>query len=205
MGYKYDVFLSYKQKSLFGQWTQEVFYPEFEITLPEALGREASVFIDKQGISTGTSLAPAIKHAIAHSRCLVAVWSSEYFRSDWCKRELYVMLQRERLLGYRTSERPSGLVLPIKVFDGEHFPKITDDIFQRDFTECAYRGKAFFNTEKYLVLQEKVRIFSYDVAKAIRACPAWCEAWIEDTTFDNLITEDFSVDTSSSFLSLDMG
>jgi hypothetical protein len=93
--------------------------------------------------------------------------------------------------------------LPIKVFDGEHFPKITDGIFQRDFGECAYRGKAFFYTEKYLVFQDKVRKFSYEVANAIDTCPEWCETWVEDTTFDDLIPEDFSVDRRSPFPGLD--
>jgi hypothetical protein len=205
MGYKYDVFLSYKRGRPFGEWTQKHFYPEFKGILAEALGREdVKIFVDTGEISSGDTLPPRIKSAIAHSRCLVAIWTPLYFTSGWCQRELSVMLKRERLLGYRTAERPEGLIIPIKVFDGDRFPRFTNNIFQRDFSEYAVLGEGFFKTEKYVNFQFAVRDFSFEVAKAIENSPIWRKEWIEDLTFNDLINEDFSISYGVPFPDLDI-
>jgi len=38
------------------------------------------------------------------------------------------MMHRERKLGYRTTERPGGLIVPVNVFDGDFFPDQTRHI-----------------------------------------------------------------------------
>jgi len=133
MVYEYDVFYSYKTGFPFGDWVHEHLLPFLESYLGNALNRNVNLFVDRNGISSGDAWPERIKRALAHSRCLVAVWAPLYFNSLWCRYECAVMLYRERQLGYRTINNPSGLILPINVFDGEHFPDFAQEIQWLDY------------------------------------------------------------------------
>jgi len=111
MGYEYDAFVSYKRGFPFGDWVHETFLPLFEPLLVNALNQpSAKVFVDTAEIRPGESWPISLKNALAHSRCLVAIWSPSYFHSESCKRELSVLLRRERQEGYRTLQKPNGLI-----------------------------------------------------------------------------------------------
>lgn len=205
MDYMYDVFISYRQARLFGRWVHETFLELFEDYLAEALNKpKAAIFIDREEIRSGETLPARIKVALAHSRCMVAIWVPSYFHSPWCQRELSTMLRREHLLGYRTPGKPGGLVLPIRLFDGEYFPEFTKHILQFDCTRFARVGNGFLDSPRYLEFQDKLITWVSDVAQTIKSAPNWQPSWLDDPSFDDLI-EGFVTPSVTFFPGLDMG
>jgi hypothetical protein len=123
MAYKYDIFLSYANQFPFNKWTRERLLPLIDTYLTNELNRQAKIFFDKAEIAAGDAWPEQLKNALAHSRCLVAVWSPSYFTSKWCTSECAVMLNREMKLGYRKAQNPKGLILPLTIYDGDRFPE----------------------------------------------------------------------------------
>ena len=114
MAYQYDVFISYKSESK--DWVLKAFLPLFERHLQEALGgRKPSIFMDMQRIENGDAWRNTLRYALAHSRCVVAVLTPSYFHSEWCTKELSVMLHRAKQHGLLTKEIPGGLIAPLCV------------------------------------------------------------------------------------------
>src|SRR6266481_7597971 len=98
MSYEFDVFLSYRNEKPSGTWVHDHFLPYFRPALAEALVRPAEIFVDRTGIHSGQKWPARLKQALAHSRCLIGVWSPMYFRSEWCQCESAVMRHRESKL-----------------------------------------------------------------------------------------------------------
>jgi hypothetical protein len=179
MPYKHDVFLSYPH-GFIEVWVSERFLPLFRWHLESALGRPADIFIDREGISTGDSWPLRLKSALAHSRCIVPVWSPTYFGSIWCMTECCVMLDRERQFNYRTTNKPEGLVLPVNVSDGQGFPTFAKAIQYFDCRDYVIVGPGFINTDTYVEFQLKMKNWAPEVAKAILRAPRWRREWIND-------------------------
>ncbi len=193
MGYKWDVFLSYPHASPSGEWVHETFFPLFSFYLRNALNRPAtSIFIDREGIDPGDSWPYTLQLALAYSRCLVAIWLPDYFHSTWCTRELMVMLYREKQLGYRTRMNSKGLVLPVKVFDGDHFPRFAQRIEHFNCTRFFKVGKGFKNSELYLDFQDELASWTYKVAEAIKIVPEWKSEWLNDSDHHDLFPEELT-------------
>jgi hypothetical protein len=187
MPYTYDVFLSYSHDYPFGQWVSDPFLPLFKGYLKAALNREPDLFVDREGIDAGSTWELKLKYALANSRCLVGVWSPNYFLSRWCKFECVVMLHRESRLGYRTRNRPGGLVIPVSVHDGEKFPDYARSIQFPDWRRYARVGEGFKKTEAYSEFQEKVSEFADAVARAVENAPPWDESWLSDEWFGEAV------------------
>jgi hypothetical protein len=190
-GYEYDVFLSYKRDDLMDGWLDDHFVPFLRTFVSNALARSVRIFIDRDGIDTGDSWPLRLGHALSRSRCLVGIWSPLYFQSSWCRRECAVMMNRERRLGFRTSSNPGGLVVPVNVFDGEHFPDVAGRIQCLDCRQYWIVGEGFRKTERYVDFQDVMREWANDVAKAVSSAPPWQpnwthKQWIEVT--DTLLT-----------------
>ncbi|MEW5958465.1 MAG: toll/interleukin-1 receptor domain-containing protein, partial [Chloroflexota bacterium] len=179
MNYEYDVFLSYIRDFPFGHWVHETFLPLFQPLLSQALNRPANIFIDTKKISPGDAWHSRLKYALAHSRCLVAVWSPSYFSSPWCSFELSVMLERESQLGYRSDQNPKGLIIPVRVFDGEHFPDFAQRIHCLDCSNFARVGPAFRKTKKFIKFQDELFEWVPLVAKTIDQAPIWRQEWLD--------------------------
>jgi TIR domain len=105
-GYVHDIFISYRHMGPAHTWVTEYFFPLLKKWLPDYIpsnynfDEEKSIFIDQQ-IETGSSWPIRLNEALHTSRCLLPIWSPQYFRSDWCKAELHTMLEREKMLGLR--------------------------------------------------------------------------------------------------------
>jgi hypothetical protein len=183
MAYKYDVFLSYVTESPFGEWVHEHLMPFFKPYLKNTLNQEVNIFVDRDEIYSGDAWPERIKNALAHSKCMVAIWSPSYFNSTWCKLECNVMLHREKKLGYRTIKNPRGLVLPINIFDGEHFPYYTRRIQYLDCRNFFRVSPGFRKTERYVDFQDLLIKWVYAVANSIKNAPPWSEKyeiWLDD-------------------------
>lgn len=190
MGYKYDVFISYSRDYPFSEWVREPFLPLFEGYLKAALNREPSIFTD-QDIPTGYAWEATLKNALAHSRCLVGIWSPNYFQSSWCKYEYFVMLYRQRELKYGTNQNPSGLIVPVTVHDGDKFPKYAREIQFKDWENYAMIGAGFRETKTFVDFQLTMREWTKEVAEAVENAPDWNEDWLNDKWLGDTIEQHF--------------
>lgn len=177
MGYEYDIFISYRNDKFFSEWVYNVLYETLEPLLKNELNQsEVRIFMDKEEIRTGDEWSNRIKRALVRSRCLVPVFIPNYFHSEWCVRELSVLLHRQTALKYNTLNNPSGLVLPIHLFDGEHFPELAKDIQGKNF-------KSYFRPNLTGDLQNKFFAEMIEwvkiIADAVKNAPAWNDDWLK--------------------------
>lgn len=187
MAYEYDIFLSYTRRGPLGDWVNEYFLKFFEPFLENALG-SANLFVDKKEIKSGDSWPERIKKALCKSKCMVAICSPAYFKSQWCVNEYRIMLNREKRLGYQTTENPKGLILPVVVFDGNNFPEFAQRKQHLDCRNFARVGQGFAKTERYVEFQDKIISWVEEVAKAVENAPPWEERWYTKEWLDDLIS-----------------
>jgi hypothetical protein len=184
MGYEYDLFLSYQREFPFDQWVGEHFLPFLRPLVENALNRPLSLFVDKSGIQAGDAWPKRLQRALACSRCLVPVWSPIYFHRPWCRRECAVMMKRERHLGLRSIECPRGLVLPVRVFDGDYFPEAARQVQSLDCIPYFLVDDGFRRTELYVQFQQTLARWAAEVATAIEQAPDWSKEWLEASWLD---------------------
>jgi hypothetical protein len=189
--YLYDVFLSYTHAPPFGPWARGGFLDLFEQYLRNALFRHPNIFYDATDIKHGDAWPLRIKRALAASRCLVAVWSPDYFISEWCVRECCVMLTREQKLGYRTINNPSGLIVPVRVFATEHLPeairKLIDDTHYLDAQDYTSSVENYKATPEYGALEKELKKWVFKVADVINKAPAWENDWLSPPFIDDAL------------------
>jgi hypothetical protein len=178
MDYEHDIFVSYMHDGQMQGWVGQHLVPFLESFVGNALNRPTKIFVDRAGIRTGDSWPSRLQRAIARSRCMVAVWSPLYFHSEWCRREAAAMLYREAQCGFRTADRPGGLIIPINVFDGQFFPRRAKEIQWLDCRKYWIVGEGFIKTERYVEFQDVLRTWADDVAIAIETAPEWDAAWL---------------------------
>jgi hypothetical protein len=189
LGYEWDVFISYERASPMGGWVTDHLKPFLNTFVGNELNRPARIFLDQAGISTGQAFDAVLRNALGCARVLVPVLTPLYFHSVWCRRECAIMLHRERQLAYRTAARPDGLVVPIKVFDGIHFPPPVQQIQSFDLRDYWIEGPAFRTSLLYVEFQTLLKQLAADVAVAISRAPAWHESFTS-VTFLDVATDD---------------
>lgn len=180
MDYEYDVFLSYKSGKIYGRWVLEVFFDFFKENLEQSLGYETNIFIDKNSIEDGDEWQARIKNSLIKSKCVVAVLSPLYFKSEWCKRECATILFREEKLGYRSITNPSGLFSAVVLHDGDMFPQQIKNVQSRLWHDYALVGKGFENTEIFIDFQKELKKFANNVASLIKSAPPFSNEWLDD-------------------------
>jgi TIR domain len=177
MAYQYNVFLSYRRRTPVGDWVHNHFYPQLRAWLGTTLGQEdPGIFVDQQGIPTGATWPAVLRNALKASRCLVSVWSPDYFRSDWCVAEHASMRAREQRMGLRTDLDPSGIIYPV-VFFGETFPAETSNIQRRDLRPWNIPAKSFEQTVGYVAFIQEIQHVCNEIADMITRAPAWQDDW----------------------------
>ncbi|MDH4033272.1 MAG: toll/interleukin-1 receptor domain-containing protein, partial [candidate division Zixibacteria bacterium] len=127
MDYEYDIFISYPHKDHDEDWLTKFFLPEVKRCALEELGRELKEFVDRTGIHAGGSWPATLKRALATSRVLLPIWSVAYFKSPWCMNECSVMRHREKQLDLGTVVNVRGVIVPVRLFDGKHYPPFAKD------------------------------------------------------------------------------
>ncbi len=179
MSYQYDVFLSYNRKFPHGQWVDEIFYPLFVPYLEDALNQKVLIFKDTEEINTGSAWPHRLKNAAVHSKCMVSIFSPAYFLSEWCMKEFAIMFYRQKQLGYLTQKNPDGLIVPVKIFDGEHFPEYANFLQMLDCRDLFLVGEGMKQAKSYMDLQTRLQRWVYNVAKVIKNAPEWDNQWLE--------------------------
>lgn len=119
--YEHHVFVSYRHSDdEWVRWTKENFVRALRSLLRIRLGA-VSVYHDDQ-IEVGEEWPSHLARNLARSRLLVAILSRDYFMSEWCRLELAMMHERQRLERLRDVTWSEGLILPVVLDDGECFP-----------------------------------------------------------------------------------
>jgi hypothetical protein len=191
MAYNYDVFLSYNRSHFpHGNWVRNAFFPLFESYLSEALNKDVEIFIDTEAISSGQAWEAKIRQALIHSRVMVSVFSTAYFRSEYCKKEFAAIDYRQRKCGYMTVDNPNGLIVPLKIFDGDLFPKyITANTHIQDFNRFALDGIETSRPPIYFEFQEELKKWTEHVRIAHENSPEWNEDWKQPNWIDDSWTD----------------
>lgn len=120
--YQYDIFISYSRTDDdWIRWTREIFAKTLTTLLQPLLAANVRIFIDNQ-IETGGNWPDKLLYAHASSRMMIPILSRAYFSSNWCRLELALMLERERLYGYGMAKNKNSLIVPFVIDDGDSFP-----------------------------------------------------------------------------------
>lgn len=210
MAYKYDVFISYPRgkdketgkKSIIENWVNEIFYPILKDRLQNSYHRDVKIFIDKKEISTGTPWREYTINAVARSRCLIAIWSSWYFRKEWCQLELSMMLYRAKMLKQLNPEKVYRLILPICACDGICFPEWANDIQQRMWNQYVRENTdGYRQSQRYLDFQDEMDYWvQNEVVKTINQSPKWNKVWLDKDCINAGIKEiNFSAKLKKNF------
>lgn len=172
--YVYDIFISYRREPPVLDWVRNHFYPLLDQWLPNftPVTQRPKIFIDWQ-IETGAKWPAALKNALKVSRCLIPVWTPEYFRSEWCVAEWKTMIKREQLCRRGTTQNPLGLIYPVIFSDGEHFPTGALDTQHKDLREWNYQYPVFRETAGYLAFDRAIQQLSQELANFIQRAPTW--------------------------------
>jgi TIR domain len=173
--YIYDFFLSYRRHAPVGDWVKYHFYPLLNRWLAQSMPEDPKIFIDFNDIDTGSNWSARLRNGLKSSRCLIAVWSPDYFRSSWCLAECHSMMAREQVLGFRTDANPAGLIYPVVFSDGVHFPKEFQQIQQKNLKPWAISSLAFAETKEFVELEREVKQIAEELSAMLQHCPEWQE------------------------------
>jgi TIR domain len=175
MSYDYDVFVSYRRAGNARKWVKNHFVPTLEDCLAYELISPPRVFADSQ-LESGTTWPPDLGQKLGASRMLISLWSKEYLNSKWCSMELAHMLAREKELGFRTAEKPGGLIAIAVIHGDEELPKPLGAIqtFQiRDYFNTRMR----VDSELAEQLEKALRAEAPTLAKIISLAPEFQVNW----------------------------
>lgn len=171
--YRHDVYLSWRRAEPVHGWFRRYFFPEFEARLRSTLGHEPRVFVDHRGVETGDDWEARLAKELRGACLLVPIWEPQYFRSPWCVAELEYMADRERFLGYRTADRPEGIILPLVVQDGRHFADWLDRVQVQRLEGVLTDAGAFRESSRYLDFVDGVQRLCDAVEVALERAPPW--------------------------------
>lgn len=174
MDYAWDVFLSYPRRDPVGPWVQEQFYPLLKRWLGAAMTAPPRIFIDNQ-MEDGTHWPSNLSDSLLRSRYMIAIWAPPYFGSAWCMAEWESMAAREELLGLGRGAA-TGLVHPLRYFDGESFPAKAKQLQTPDYSPYSSLppGK---RSRLYQKFEAEVQALSLTVAARLASIPPWSANW----------------------------
>jgi len=174
MSYQHDVFISYRRQELWTPWARDHFKRLLEAYLQSELGVPPDIFVDER-INVGADWVDQLGEHLARSKVLVAIFSGDYFGSDWCLHELDLMLGRSKAASQ--DDQHVYLIIPVVVHDGEHIPPEAQRI---QSTDMAKFRNPFLNkeTQDYQDFATAMGKLAPQIARAIRSAPAFDNKWI---------------------------
>lgn len=181
--YRYDVFVSYKReprdKQLVTPWLRQVL-DRIEYWLRQEMGgQRIEIFFDEESIEVGNDWPNVIRDALLSAKCLLPVWSPEYFHSAWCVAEWRSFLTREKLISERT-RAACRLIAPIKFHDGSWFPVEANSVQQLDLSPYTATTQAFWTSHRADELDQKIIRFAPSLARVVTNAPPYEPDWPVD-------------------------
>lgn len=174
--YRYDAFISYSHHPIVKPWVNQYFHPLLERWLALKLGRRsADVFIDRIGIKPGERWPARLRNALKVSKCLVPVFTGDYFSSPWCSCEWTSFIERENALGL--DQLPESLIIPVIHDDGRWLPDRAKEYEPLDFSDCRTIMPKFEYHNDFRVLETKIEQLAEAVADVINNSPPYDPNW----------------------------
>jgi len=167
MTYRHHVFVSYRREDRWTPWTRDYFKRELTAYLQQELQEKPDVFVDER-IHFGADYVATLGDSLAHSMAMVAIFSADYFTSQWCLHELDLMLDR-------TGGVP-GLVVPVVVHDCDNLPPPVSRMQCADL-KLFRITRMFLEGQTYQDFSAAVGKIAPDLCRAIRAAPAFDATW----------------------------
>jgi hypothetical protein len=115
MAYTHDVFISYRRHAMWTPWVRDKVKPLLDGYMTQELGRQVDIFVDER-IDPGVDWPHALGTSLASSRVMFAIFSGDYFGSEWCLHELDLMHQRQQCYP------GTAVIIPVIGHDGELIP-----------------------------------------------------------------------------------
>jgi len=137
---------------------------------------EDNIFIDMQ-IETGVSWPIRLKEALRTSRCLLPIWSPQYFRSKWCLAELHTMLEREKILGMRKDHNWSGIIYPVVFKSACLIPPEYRTIQREDLSHLGICASSFRDSPLFQDLETGIQQICDNLRPMILGAPDWQDNW----------------------------
>jgi len=181
--YRYDLFISYKREPkdnrLVTPWLRQVLNRIVYWVGQDMGGAPVEVFFDEKSIETGKVWPDYIRDALLAAKCLLPIWSPQYFHSPWCMAEWKSFLMRERLLA--DGGGPAcRLIFPIKFHDGLWFPEEARRIQQLDLSSFTATTPAFWATQRADELDQLIMSATGQLARLISQAPPYAADWPVD-------------------------
>lgn len=173
MTYEFDIFVSYRRTDTIGRWVKNHFVPRLQERLNEVAPKDIQIFCDYK-MADGVNFPAELKRQINASSLLLAIWSANYFRSNWCMAEWGSFRERQKQLGLFSDDHTQGLIYPVRHSDGDFFhseARITQN--GKDFSNLNYPEESFKTTAKYLEFDDLVKKVAEDLVVQLRDIPAW--------------------------------
>ena len=174
MDYEHNIFVSYAHGDIWSGWVLEKFVPKLKGYLQLEAGR-LEVFADNQ-IQTGARWASVLKRAVARSQLLVPLLSADYFQREWCRREMALMLEREQQLGLVGHDDNYGLVIPVRLGDGDCYPDLIGHIQYLDFEDYADPDLPA-GTERASKFNQQLKKLAQTIARTLPRVPGCLDSW----------------------------
>lgn len=175
MAYQHDIFISYRRQELTLEWINNQFIPLLKHHIFDELGRDPQFYVDTQ-LESGTTWPVSLGSALGASRTIIPLWTKAFPKSKWCSCELGHMLEREKRSGFRTHDKPSGLVFPTIIHDGEKLPIAIATIQKTEIQEC-YNVRMSKYSPKAEILDDLLKPLGKAIADAINNAPDWKQDW----------------------------
>ena len=102
------------------------------------------------------------------------------------------MRHRGQRLGLTSPENPTGIAVPLNLWDGESFPASVGDIQRLDLRKYLLVGKAFEDSPLYVTFQQELQTWIPQLARLIADAPNECERdwaspeWL-DVSYEELL------------------
>ncbi|MES2848049.1 MAG: toll/interleukin-1 receptor domain-containing protein [Bacteroidota bacterium] len=190
MAYINDVFISYKRSKRSEQWLNEIFLPLFADYLNNELPHDPKIFVDQSGLTPGVDFNDELFINLLYSKCIVAILSPPYFRkSDWCVKEFLTMKHRQEILELSPLTKPKTLIWSVVYRKVDPIPDYAKGLHYLDYSDFDQVGDAFFKTEKYLEIQEKMKEDIKTIGAIILNAPPLKPGWETAEGRKQIITE----------------
>lgn len=175
MPYQYDIFISYKRGDETNRWISDHFEPLLRHAVELELGRPVAIYRDNRLLDGGTWPLD-LGVALGASRVLIPLLTKTYFHSEWCVRELSVVLERERQASCRTALNPNGVVVPVILHDCEILKPELTHVQCREIREC-FNVRMQRESVRAEKLAEELNLAAPGIARSIENAPTWQVDW----------------------------
>jgi hypothetical protein len=189
MTYRYDVFLSYSRAQRWPSFVTNHLRPILDHWLGSELGTDARIFHDVDDIAPGQNWPRRIEEALAGSRVMVALFSRNYFQSEWCRNELAAMMCRARRLQEHGLD--DQVVFPLAIHDCHDESDLPAVVRPIQILRIHRYADPFMHPESALRedLSRALQPFCAQIARRVEQTDDATYLWplADDTEFRNLL------------------